>query len=94
MERITNKMLENKIDYLNEITSSPKEPWSKNKSGKLIANIDNYHISGAYGGVCVHRMANEGGGVTTPIVYGHVPKRELYNALCSYINGIEFGKKI
>lgn len=94
MERITNKMLENKIDYLNEITNSPKEPWSKGKNGKLRANIGNHHISGAYGGICVYRMVNDGGAVNTPIVFGHIPKRELYDRLCSYINGIEYGKKI
>lgn len=92
--RITNKMLELKVEYLNEITGNPKAPYSKGKDGKHRANIGNYHLSFAYGGVCVHKMHNEGGGVTTPIVRYHVKKRELYEKLCSYIDGINYGKEL
>lgn len=92
MDRITNKMLENKIDYLNAITNSPKEPWSTDKNGKTKANIGNHHLDGAYGGVCVHKMVNDGGGVSTPLVGGNVTKRELYDLLCAYVKGIELGK--
>lgn len=90
--RITVKDLEKRVDYLNELTNSPKTSYSE-KDGKMTANIGNYHLSGAYGGYCVHRMCNEGGGVTTPIVSYHVPKRELFEKLCSFINGIEYAKR-
>ena len=94
MERITTKMLEIRIDYLNELTDAPKEPYTKGEDGKLTANIGNHHLSFAYGGVCVHRTMNKGGGVDTPITYGHVPKRELFEKLVSFIAGIELGKKL
>ena len=91
MNRITEKMLQAKVDYLNKITGNPDAPYAKTEAG-LKANIGNYHISGAYGGVCLHQMVNEGGGVRTPLQAGHVPKRELFDGLCAFIKGIEIGK--
>jgi hypothetical protein len=52
-------------------------------------NIGNYHLSHAYGGVCLHRMHNDGGGCTAPLIGGHVPKRELAGLLSAFIAGIE-----
>jgi len=94
MQRITNKMLEAKIAYLNKITNNPVSSYSLDEGGKYKANVGNYHLSQAYGGVCVHQMANEGGGVRTPIVHSHVKKRELFDKLCAFIDGIEYGKKL
>jgi len=51
--------------------------------------IGHYHISGAYGGVCLHRTDNENGGVTDVFNCGHVPKRDLYNRMRAYLEGIE-----
>jgi len=87
--RISQKMLENKADYLNEILGRPIAPWRKDKyTGEYKANIGNYHISYAYGGACLHEMTNEGGGVSCPIVHGHVPKRELFGLMDAFIAGI------
>jgi len=80
--------IERKIDYLNEITKSPAKPYTRNAKGKQKANLKNFHTYQAYGGVGVHRMDNEHGGVTTTIPLG--TKRECYDALCNFINGIEF----
>ena len=90
MERISVKQLENLVAEINRLTNSPVAPWTKQADGKIKANIGNYHLSGAYGGYCLHRMHNEGGGVTTPLVYGHVPKRELFNAMHAFIRGLEY----
>lgn len=87
-DRVTDKMLQFLVDRINEVTGSPKEPWTR-KGDKLTSNIGNYHISSAYGGVCLHRMMNGGGGVNTPLVCGHVPKRELYNAMRAFLTGLE-----
>ena len=86
--RITESMLEARIKWLNKLTNSPETPYSNGK-----ANIGNWHLSHAYGGVCVHRMHNEAGGVSSPIVYGHVTKRECFDALCAFISGIEFSQQ-
>lgn len=92
MKRITNKELHRMVDYLNRVVGAPLEPWSKGRAGKYRANIGNYHLSFAYGGVCVHRMHSSGGGVTTPIIGYHTTKRELWAALNAYIAGIMEGQ--
>lgn len=84
MQRITEAHLQAKIDRLNRVTGSPAEPYTDGK-----ANIGNYHLSHAYGGVCLHRMHNSGGGVSSPLSTGHVSKRELAGLLDAFINGIE-----
>jgi hypothetical protein len=88
MQRITEAHLQAKVDRLNRITGSPAEPWTAGK-----ANIGNYHLSHAYGGVCLHRMHNSGGAVSSPLSTGHVSKRELAGLLDAFINGIESTKE-
>ena len=90
--RITNKHLELQIERLNQVTNAPENPWTR-ADGKLTANIGSHYLSQSDGGVCVHRMMNTGGGVDTPVFYGHTPKRELFDRLVSYIAGIETGKQ-
>ena len=86
MQRITEKMLQYQVDHLNKITNNPNKAWTDNG-----AAIGNYHISHAYGGVCLHQNVNAGGGVRCPLSQGHGPKRELYDALRAFISGIELG---
>lgn len=83
MKRITEKELEAVVNRLNRITNSSLEPYIDGK-----AQIGNYHLSWAYGGVSLHRMHNEYGGVTTPLNCGHISKRELYNLMQAYISGL------
>ena len=83
-QRITDKQLDSLCEHLNRITSSPLKPWADGR-----AAVGNYHISHAYGGVCLMRHVNASGGVTCPIVHGHVPKRELYNLIYAFIKGLE-----
>jgi hypothetical protein len=91
MQRITEKQLESLIEYINKLTNSPQEPYSR-IDGKTSANIGNFHLYHAYGGVNMHRMSNNGGGVNTPVGGGTRTKRELYNELQSFIRGLEFTK--
>lgn len=86
--RITNAMLDQLIDHLNKITGNNLKPWER-VDGRNKANIGNYHLSGAYGGVSLHKMVNESGGIRDVFSCGHVPKRDLYNRINSYIAGIE-----
>lgn len=88
MDRITEKDLEVLVKRLNEDTNSPTMPWVPMPDGKMKARIGNYHISHAYGGVSLHRMTNEGGGVEDVFRCGHIPKRELYNRIHAYLGGI------
>jgi hypothetical protein len=82
--RISIKDLERLTLIINEATGSPVVPYADGK-----AQIGNYHISQAYGGVCLHRMHSEGGAITTPLCSYHEPKRDLYNRMVAFIAGIE-----
>jgi len=81
--RVTEKQLQAIVDRINRITNSPAAPYIDGK-----AQIGNYHLSHAYGGVSLHRMHNESGGVSSPLSIGHVPKRELANLMWAYISGL------
>lgn len=88
-DRITEAHLQAVCDRINRMTKSPMEPWALDPTkGKHVAQVGNYHISHAYGGVCLHRMVNEGGGVSSVLGYGHIPKRELYHAMQAFISGL------
>lgn len=91
-QRITDAMLESRVRRLNQLTNSPCTPYSQVGS-MSIANIGNFHLSHAYGGVCLHRMCNESGGVRTPIISYHTTKRQLYDLMNAYIDGIEFAQE-
>jgi len=92
MQRITDSMLEARVRRLNELTGSPQEPYSR-IDGKTVANVGNFHLSHAYGGVCLNRMANESGGVRTPIISYHTTKRELYDLINAWMDGIQFAQE-
>lgn len=89
-ERITDRHLTGLCDRLNRLTGSPMVPYTFDPvKDKHCAQIGNYHISHAYGGVALHRMSNDGGGVSEPLYTGHVSKRELYLQMHAYIKGME-----
>lgn len=85
--RITRAFLDAKANTINSMTKSPLEP-SRMVDGKYCANVGNYHISGAYGGYCLHRMASEGGGVSDVFNCGHIPARELAGLMSAYTAGL------
>lgn len=87
-DRITMKNLEYQVERINKAMNSPAASYTRDKAGKLKANIGNYHLDGAYGGWKLARMTSEGGGITC-ITSGFVPKRELYNQLQAFLSGIE-----
>ena len=89
MQRITRKDLDGAVNLLNRITNNPSDPYS-GEHGKWFANIGNFHISGAYGGVALHQTMNEAGGIRDIFQQGHMPIRELYNLIHAYRKGIEY----
>jgi hypothetical protein len=92
MQRITRLQLDNAVLWLNKLTDSPVEPW-RMENDKLVSNVGNYHISGAYGGFALHRMANDKGGIRDIFQSGHVPMRELYNLIHAFRRGIELARE-
>jgi hypothetical protein len=93
MKRITRAHLEGKAETINNMTKSPAEPYRKT-GDKLKANVGNYHISGSYGGYCLHRMANESGGVNDVFDTGHITARQLAALMSAYTAGLYEASKI
>jgi tetrahydromethanopterin S-methyltransferase subunit B len=55
-DRITEKNLQAVVDRINSATGSPMQPWDKLPGqDRMQAQIGCYHLSHAYGGVCLHR---------------------------------------
>jgi hypothetical protein len=91
--RITQKQLENKIDYLNRLTGNPEKPWNAPVEGakygsRITANVGNFHLYCAYGYYNLHQMCNEGGGVHDVFNYGST-KKELAMLIDAYMRGYE-----
>lgn len=89
MDRITRKELDYFVNELNVLTNNPLKPYEQ-VNGKLIGQIGNYPLYGAYGATALHQTMNEGGGVHE--IFGLSTKRELYNKIRAMIKGIELGK--
>ena len=89
--RITVTMLELQVNHLNKITGHNNKPWTRSDDN-IKANIGTFYLDGAYGGYDVHEMVTENGGVK--LVFGyHMPKRELYNRLNAFIDGINYERR-
>jgi hypothetical protein len=88
---ITLKNLQAVVDRINTTTGSPAEQYTK-VDGKLLANIGNYHLSGAYGGYALYRMVNASGGIRDISDSGYMTKRALYDLLHMYLAGYEAAK--
>jgi hypothetical protein len=89
MNRITDKNLHAVIERINTETGSPDgyaHPYSL-MGGVCKARVGHYHISHAYGGVALHRVANEAGGVSDVFGQGHMTKRELYDLMQAFLKG-------
>lgn len=84
--RITDKDLEAVCLRINRTLNRPETTWTKTETGPR-ANIGNFHLSGAYGGVALHCICSDGGGVND-IFGGHMPKRDLYNRMQAYLKGL------
>lgn len=87
-DRITEKMLNNLVAQLNDLTLTDRAPYCRNPSGKLVANIGTYYLDMQYGGVNLSQMVSVGGGITCPLGQGMRSKRELYGELKAMIAGL------
>jgi len=88
MSRVTIKNLEFLVERINKLTGSPLTPWER-IDGKLQANIGNYHLDQAYGGIKLVRMDTLGGGISIVTRNGYGTKKELYYQLDAIITGLE-----
>ena len=74
------------------MTKAETNPYTKDENGKFKANVGTYYLAGAYGGYKVEKIVSETGAVSDPIRGGYMTKRELYNVLWAFINGMEEGE--
>jgi hypothetical protein len=88
-QRITVAYLTAVIGRINRAMGSPSDPYIKGEDGRYRGQTSCYHLSRAYGGFCLHRMVNEGGGVSDVFRCGHVPARDLANRMHAFLDGIE-----
>jgi hypothetical protein len=92
-DRISIKDLQAVCDRINRATGSPMKPYERDAADRLIAQIGNYHLDQAYGGVSLVRMVNEGGGISNVLGWGHLTKRDLYERIHAFIRGLEASKE-
>ncbi len=53
------------------------------------SEIGAYVLSYAYGGVSLHQYVNTNGAINDVFRCGHVPKRDLYNRMNAFIDGLD-----
>ncbi len=86
--RITIKMLEARVNQLNNWLGYPTEHWKPYRvDGNLVANPNHYYIGMAYGGYRLEQLCNEGGGARDISPRG--TKRETWDYVTAMIAGIE-----
>lgn len=85
--RINKRDIEALVHRINKATDSPQDTYTR-KGEKLVANIGNYHLSWAYGGVKLERICSDGGGVDSISTGGYGTKRELYHWMQAFLAGI------
>lgn len=94
-DRITSKKLDALCDRLNEMTGNPLSAYAKSEDGgRWEAQPGCYHIDGAYGGYALYQICNDAGGCSDTLSLGHVPARQLYDAIHSFMRGIRAGKEL
>lgn len=88
-DRISRTKIDARIDYLNRLTGSPAEPYTKGADGQWSPNPGNFHLEGAHGGYKLARMAGPNGASSDPLCTGYVSLRALYDAIDCYIRALE-----
>lgn len=91
MKRITDKILQAKIDTVNQLTNSPPNPYTRDpETGKLTGNIGSYYLGHGFQGVNLYRIANAAGGIKTPLGNHDRTRKQLANDLDQYAAGYRF----
>ena len=92
--RINNKDLEQAVERLNLALGAPLNQHTilaatDTARRRVRANVGNYHIEGAYGGVKLCRVETEGGGSRDISSDGYGTKRQLWTAIQHILRGVE-----
>lgn len=85
---ITKKDIEQSIGHLNDDLGENNCPWYRDTEGALRSNEGTFHLSQAYGGYSLHRMASDRGASIDVFGCGHVPRRQLHGLIRAFSQGI------
>lgn len=96
MTKITQRDLDGALRGLNIIAGfTPEEAdaplYSRDENGTHRAMVGRYTLAGAYGGIQLQQVVNEGGGVRA-ITQGYGTKREVYYQIHAYREGMAAGQ--
>lgn len=82
--------VEGAVKRLNVAAGYPEDTplYTRDADGKYRATIGMYQLSGAYGGGKLEQIVSEGGGVRS-ITHGYLSKREVYNMINAYREGMQ-----
>ncbi len=90
--RISEKKLEQLVHVLNVATKSPVSSYTRDSAGNLTAQVGNFHLDYAYGGVKLVRMVSSGGAIEDTLSMGFQSRRATYELVSAYIRGVDSGK--
>lgn len=96
--RITNAMIERRAEYLNDLLGVAQAMYQTRDVvdgkpvGDLVANAGHCYLAGAYGGFKIEQMC-AGGGSRDLLSMGFDTKRNVYDRLNAYIDGLQAGKE-
>lgn len=94
MTRITMKHLELLIEQINKLAGTPLTYCDKSTNRPFKINIGHYHLDCAYSGYKLVQTDNDSGGIRDISRTGYTTKRELYNQLKMFIQGLETAKEL
>lgn len=86
--QVSKNDLQEMVRKINKVTESPLEPYIIT-NGKYLPQPGCYHLSWAYGGVCLERVCQDGNGIES-IISGYGSKRELYDKMAGFLTGLRF----
>jgi hypothetical protein len=88
---VTKEKLGQLCKAINEACNAPSYPYIE-VEGKPVEVIGHYHVSFAYGGVCLERTVSQSGGTVDVFNVGYTTRLVLSMLMQAYLQGIEIGK--
>jgi hypothetical protein len=88
MTRKTLKEIEDLVFRINQTAGTPLAPYAKDQeTGQIKSQKGNFHLDFAYGGVALHEMLGDVGGVND-VFHGHYTKNAMHLLLWGFLQGM------
>tara|TARA_R100001015_G_C4614248_1_gene170062 strand:- start:240 stop:524 length:285 start_codon:yes stop_codon:yes gene_type:complete len=85
--RITEKQLEKRVEYLNDLNGFKGHIYKRLKNGKVVQKGSGFQVGYAYGGARLEFMSSKGG---CSDVSPRLRKGELYDYVNGMIEGVRY----